>query len=212
MDKFCTITCNRGRDREPFYEFCKEQIARFTIQPSYTFFIDHEPASDKVDITLRVRLGMACALQAGIDICYIIESDDYYPANYFEIMDIGEADFVGANCSTYYNINSNTWKEHVHPTRASLYNTGFRLSAMKGFSWPPDETIFLDLKIWEFAHTRKKKCKFIPHSVGVGIKHNSGMVGGRGHIHIMPNKDPDWSWLAEKTDASAVQLYKSVAR
>lgn len=203
-EKFCTITCDRG-DRPKLYNFCIHQLSRMSVQPTETFFINHPPVSDAVDIVLRVRLGIAAAEKAGIDICYIVESDDYYPADYFRTMAIGDNDFIGASKTTYYNVKSNTYQEQEHPNRASLCFTGFRISALRGFSWPPDDMVFLDLALWRFA--QKKRHKLIPESVGLGIKHGIGMVGGKGHRMKLKNADPDYSFLKSRVDSEAFDFY-----
>lgn len=206
-EKFCSITCDRG-DRVQFYNFCIHQLGRMTQQPKETFFINHKPLNGEIDITLRVRLGIAAAIKEGIDVCYIVESDDFYPSNYFWIMDIGDNDFIGCNRSLYYNIKNKTYNEFEHKNRASLYCTGFRISALKNFDWPPDDTKFLDLILWK--HALKGKYKLLDHSVGVGIKHGIGMRAGVGHRLVMPNKDEDYSFLKSKVDAEAYAFYRSL--
>lgn len=207
MKPFATITPDRG-DRVPLYNFCIHQLGRMLQPPDETFFINHPPLSEAIDITLRVRLGIAAAMKAGIDICYIVESDDFYSADYFQTMDIGDNDFIGCSKSLYYNIKNQTYNELSHDKRSSLYCTGFRISALKNFDWPPDDTTFLDMVLWKYA--MKKKYKLIDHSVGVGIKHNIGIRAGKGHRMVMPNKDPDWSFLKSNVDTQAYALYRSL--
>lgn len=206
-EPFCTITTDRG-DRAQYFHFCQHQLARMTIQPQETFFINHEPLSDAIDITMRVRLGIAAAEKAGIDICYIVESDDFYGADYFETMAIGDNDFIGASKSLYYNVKNSTYQEFNHPTRSSLYCTGFRISALKRFSWPPNDTRFLDLILWKYA--LKYRHKLIDSPVAVGIKHGIGMTGGNMHKKVMQNKDPDYSFLKSKVDTEAYAFYRSL--
>lgn len=198
---------DRG-DRPELYNFCIYQLSRMTAQPTETFLINHPPVSDAVDIVLRVRLGIAAAERAGIDICYIVESDDYYPPDYFERMAIGDNDFIGAAKTIYYNIKSNTYQEQNHPARASLCFTGFRISALKGFSWPPDDMVFLDLALWR--HAQKKRYNLLPHAVGLGIKHGMGMTGGKGHRMKLKNADPDMEFLKSQVDSEAFDFYKDI--
>jgi hypothetical protein len=180
-----------------------------TVQPAETFFIDHPPINDEVDIVVRIRMGIAAAEKAGIDICYIIEDDDAYPANYFETMAMGENEFIGSSKSIYYSVKSNTYQEFTHPTRASLYCTGFRISALKRFSWPPNDTVFLDLILWRYA--LKYRHKLIPEPVGLGIKHGIGKTGGIGHrMNLKQRDDLDRSFLKSKVDAEAYAFYRSL--
>lgn len=206
-EPFCTITPSRG-DRPHLLDFCKYQLSRMNVQPKETFFIDHKPTSSDYDLTLRVKLGIAAAERAGIDICYIIEDDDAYPSDYFQKMNMNGVDFIGSSKTLYYNIQNNSWKEWTHERRSSLFCTGFRISAMKRFSWPPDNTLFLDLPMWRYAC--KLKYKLLDRSVGIGIKHGIGMTAGVGHRLLMPNKDPDRVLLKSKLDKESYAFYAAI--
>lgn len=178
-----------------------------TVKPTKSYFILDEPKNSKADLTWRIKLGLFMAERDGFDICYIIESDDYYPPDYFEKMEIGCYDFVGTSKTIYYNLRNKTWNEFTHDKRSSLFNTALRISAMKDFSWPPNDHLFLDILIWK--HAQKKKFLLLDEPVGVGIKHNVGKVGGIGHKITMPNQD-DWAYLANKVDSEALIFYKSL--
>lgn len=204
--KFCTITPDRG-DRPQFLNFCRHQLDRMTVKPDHSYFILDEPKNSKADLTWRIKLGLFMAERDGFDIAYIIESDDYYPADYFEKMDIGENDFIGCSKTIYYNLRNRTWNEFEHEKRSSLFNTGFRISALKDFGWPSNDHLFLDILIWK--HAQRKKALLLDEAVGVGIKHNIGKVGGIGHKLTMPNVD-DWKYLADKVDQEALIFYKSL--
>ena len=178
-----------------------------TVKPDKSYFILDEPKNSKADLTWRIKLGLFMAERDGFDVCYIIESDDYYPPDYFETMDIGDNDFIGTSKTVYYNLRNTTWNEFTHEKRSSLFNTGLRISALKGFEWPSDDHLFLDIMIWK--HALKKNYLLLSEPVGVGIKHNIGKVGGIGHKLTMPNKD-DWKYLEAKVDAEALEFYKSL--
>lgn len=209
-EPFCSITMSRG-DRGKLLDFCKYQLSRMTIQPKETFFINHEPTSDAIDLTLRLRMGIAAAQAAGIDVCYVIEDDDFFPADYFEIMSMDGLDFIGASKTIYYNLNSRTWQEIDHPMRSSLCFTGFRISAMKGFSWPADDHVFLDLLIWQYAlRTKGLRWKLISEPVGVGIKHGIGKTAGVGHRVKLRNGDQDLTFLQSVVDKEAFEFYKGL--
>lgn len=206
-EPFCTITMSRG-DRGQLLDFCKQQLSRMTIQPKETFFITHEPTSESIDLTLRLRLGIAAAEKAGIDVCYIIEDDDYYPAKYFEHMDMTGLDFIGSSETIYYNLNFKTYQEFKHPTRSSLCFTGFRVSAVRHFSWPPDDTVFLDMVMWRYA--QRKRHKLIDMPVGLGIKHGIGKTAGVGHRMKLRSEDPNMEFLKLFVDSEAYAFYRTI--
>lgn len=204
--RFCTITPDRG-DRPQFLDFCRHQLSRMTTKPSKSYFILDPPKNNRPDLTYRIRKGIKMAKADGFDKVFIIESDDYYPKDYFEKMDFS-GQFVGCSKTVYYNLRNHSWNEFDHPKRSSLFNTGFLISALKSFSWPPDDHLFLDLLIWQYA--QKRDFKLLDYPVGVGIKHNVGKVGGIGHRIKMPNEDLEWEYLKQRVDTEAFTFYKTV--
>lgn len=143
------------------------------------------------------------AKQDGFDLVFIIENDDFYPKDYFDT--IPDADFIGSDITTYYNLRNNTYQNFSHHKRSSLFTTGFKISALKGFNWPPDDYPNLDMRLWAF---RKK---FRMRETGaIGIKHGVGKVGGRGHSMAMKYTDQDWEWLKSRVDIDAFTFYKSL--
>src|SRR5688572_21963592 len=203
---FCSITADRG-DRKPFMDFCKHQISRMTVKPDKSYFIDWSPQSKDFDLITRVKDGIHQALHEGFNEVYILESDDWYPANYFEIMKLNGCDFIGQNNTTYYNLRNRTWQTMSHPKRSSLFVTGFKLSAMKDFVWPQKHERSLDISLWK--HAQKFKTKFI-ETQAIGMKHNIGLVGGIGHRLYMKNSDPNMEWLKSKVDQESFVFYKSL--
>jgi hypothetical protein len=209
MEAFATITTTRG-DRSQFLENCKKQINRFTIQPKHVIIVDEEPKSNAVDLTRRLKMGITAAKGLGIDIVYVVEDDDFYPKDYIEKMWIGGNDFIGCSKTLYYNIQNRTYNEFTHPGRSSLFCTGFRISALEGFDWPPDDTIFLDIILWKYA-MKRGNVHLQDSSIGVGIKHGIGKRAGSGHRMEMPHKDSaDMSFLRSKVDSEAFEFYKTL--
>ena len=205
--RFCTITPDRG-DRPQFLDFCRHQLERMEVKPDKSYFILDEPKNSRPDLTWRLKLGLHMAERDGFDICYIIESDDYYPKDYFEKMYLHDGeDFIGCSKTVYYNLRNQTWNEFSHEKRSSLFNTGFRISALKGFDWPANDHLFVDIMLWK--HAMKHNHYLYDEAVGVGIKHNVGKVGGIGHKLTMPNQD-DWQYLKDKVDPEAFMFYKSL--
>lgn len=205
---FCTITPDRG-DRVQFMDFCKHQIERMTVKPDKSFFIDWKPQTKDFDLTTRVKDGIHQALHEGFNEVYILESDDFYPKDYFEKMQLNGADFIGEERSTYYNLRNSTWQTMNHAGRSSLFITGFKLSALKDFNWPRPNERFLDISLWEHAKRHKLKRKFI-ETGAIGIKHGQGLCGGAGHRMTMKNSDPEMEWLKSKVDQDSFTFYKSL--
>ena len=213
MLPFCTITPSRG-DRPELLEFCKHQLSRMTIKPDKSYFIDHKAHDDKPDLTMRVRMGVEAARADGFNTCYIIEDDDYYPPNFFENFWLDEDyDFVGSVKTLYYNIKNQTWREQYHRLRSSLFQTGFRISALDQFPWPDNETVFLDLHLWQWLTSRNGKEHFFnlkQQPQAIGIKHGMGKCLGIGHRIKMENQDQEWSWLKSHVDSEAYAFYRSL--
>ena len=80
MEPFATLTVDRG-DRPQFFDFCMHQISRFTLQPKHSIIVNEPPTSEAIDITKRIKMGITAAKGLGIDIIYIVESDDFYKAD-----------------------------------------------------------------------------------------------------------------------------------
>lgn len=210
MEPFATLTVDRG-DRPQFFDFCMHQISRFTTQPKHTIIVNEPPTSNATDLTKRMRMGIVAARNLGIDLVYVIESDDYYPKDYIEKLHTGvKYDFIGSQKSLYYNLQNKTYNTFDHPNRSSLFCTAFRISALEKFVWPPDDTIFLDLILWKHAMDGGNTLLF-DDPKSIGIKHGIGKRAGSGHRMEMPHKDSmDMSFLRSKVDQEAYAFYRSL--
>lgn len=210
MNDFATITPTRG-DRVQFLEHCKWQLSRMTVKPGKSYFIDHAPKSPEKDLCDRIYYGIALAREDGFDKVYIIEDDDFVPADYFERMAFLDADFIGDFRTFYYHLKNNGIDETIHKGRSSLFTTGFRISKLIHFRWPPPNNIFIDIKLWEYAKQRRLKTRFTD-SGAVGIKHGlASVVGGIGHkTSIYKRFDTNWQWLKSKVDDQSLQFYMNV--
>lgn len=208
MEPFCAIIPTRG-DRKPFLDHCLWQLDRMEVKPKAVFLINHEPVYGKIDLTERIQSGVTCAIGEGIDICFIVEDDDFYPPNYFKnaMAMFDKADFVGQEYSHYYNLRNRTWFKFDHKYRSSLCSTAFRISALNNFAWPADDDPFLDISLWKYAKNRRRK--FLNTGM-VGIKHGMGLCGGKGHRMVMRNKDPQLAWLRSMVDEKSFEFYKSL--
>jgi hypothetical protein len=204
--KISTLTPTRG-DRTKIFSFCREQIDRQTVQPDNKYFIAFDATDQQPDITKRVRQGYELAKRDGMDWVVIFEDDDSYKvdhiARYLPFMD--RYDFIGDQSSLYYNIKTRRYRAFKHPRRASLFTTAFRVSALHRFKWPPDNTVFLDIKLWNYA--KNYKCKFID-SGAVGIKgHGIGKHGGKGHTMLLQHEDLGGAFLKSVTPKVNFDFY-----
>jgi hypothetical protein len=211
-EPFAIITPTRG-DRPEFYGQSLKMANQFNA--SRCIRIDYEPIGDSVDISDRVMRGIWKAAADGIDLVFIVEDDDFYPADYIQRFgDLSNYHFFGSSKSTYYNLRNRTWQTFFHRGRSSLYNTGFRISAMKEFPWERlirTNTPFLDIEIWKYARAWNKRCKFIENTGSIGIKHGIGLCGGKGHKMEMNNKDPEMIWLKARVDNDSFEFYKQLS-
>lgn len=208
--KFCAIIPDRG-DRPELTQFCFQQIDRMKVKPEKIFHINHRPETERFDLIPRVMKGVAQAKSEGFDWCFIIENDDYYPANYFErfIPFMDDHDFMGEETTIYYSLIQKAYKVLNHDYRSSLFCTAFRISALNLFKPPAVTSPFLDIDLWKYA--RFKRRMFIKTGA-IGMKHNTGLCGGKGHVMHMPHADKDLLWLREHTDEMGFQFYKGMVQ
>lgn len=176
------------------------------VNPTQSIFVDYKPSGNGIDLINRIQTGLL-QVQKGIDLVFIVEDDDFYPSNYFN--NIPNADFIGTPETWYYNLRNKTYQNFTHPGRSSLFTTGFKISALDKFVWPPDQERFLDIKLWQYANDKKKSIAW-RDTGAVGIKHNIGLCGGRGHIMTMRNRDERLEWLKEHVDSTSYEFYKSL--
>jgi len=200
-------TLTPTRDRIELFGFCQDQIGWQTVQPLERYHVIYDAVDNQPDITKRIREGYELAKKDGIDWIVIFEDDDSYRIDHIEryarFMD--RYDFIGDQESLYYNIKTKRWRSFNHPRRASLFTTAFRISALDKFRWPPDNTVFLDIKLWQYA--KNYRCKFI-ESGAVGIKgHGSGKHGGKGHTMELKYADPTGDFLKSKVTPRHFEFY-----
>lgn len=207
--RFCAIIPDRN-DRQELTANCFRQLERMTLQPDEIFHINYAPKIQGYDLVERVNVGVNMAAAEGFDLCFIVENDDALPFNYFERFApfMTDYDFFGDEQTYYYNIKTLRWSLFTHKHRSSLFTTGFKISALNNFEWPDNSKPFLDIDLWKYA--RHKKRIFID-SGAIGIKHNLGLCGGKGHIMKLKNHDPEMKWLKERVDKESFEFYKSMS-
>lgn len=209
--KFCSITPSRG-DRPQLLEFCRYQISRMEVKPDASYFIDYKPTSERVDIVGRIQKGVEMAKADGFDACFILEDDDFYPADYFRHYDRWDYTFWGCESTTYYNLVNRTYTYFNHQGRSSLFVTGFKISALNGFTWTAPKGRFLDISLWAFAEQTLVPRQLLPATQAVGIKHNIGLCAGKGHTMRGKNEDADLRWLKDNVDREAFEFYKDLIK
>lgn len=173
-------------------------------------YIDHKPSHSGMDLVPRVRLGIESARAAGVDRVAIVESDDFYSADYLSHINLNDYDAFGWGTTTYYHLRNRTWQKNYHQdTHSSLFCTAFKLSMIDGFRWPPDDHPWLDIELWKYF---RGKNAFLSQAEPpcIGIKHGIGKVGGKAHKMEMKNRDPDLLWLKENVDAQAYEFYSNL--
>ena len=127
------------------------------MKPEQNYHIDYKPVNGEMDLTQRVMSGIDRSERDGIDKCFIIENDDYYPDDYFGKMQF-DCDMVGIEKTVCYNVRYRRIKFMVHFGRSSLFCTGFRISKIKNFMFPLTS---FDVRLWLFA--QNLKVKFVEH-------------------------------------------------
>lgn len=208
--KFCCIIPDRN-DRPELTKFCFQQLNRMTLQPDKVYWINHAPISNNFDLVDRIRKGVQIAKEEGFDLCFVLENDDSYKADYFERFApyFDKYDFFGQEYSIYYNLRNQTYNRFDHKYRSSLMTTGFKISSLARFDWPDADTRFLDIELWKYA--RHKKRVFIDTGA-IGVKHGLGKCGGKGHQMYWPkNFDKDFNQLKKMVDSEAFEFYRDLS-
>lgn len=210
MDKFCTITPSRG-DRPELLEFCKHQLSRMKIKPDASYFITDPPEDSRKDLVPRIKKGIEMAKADGFDNVYIVEDDDFYGSDYFERFPLNGNDFIGAGSTLCYSLRNNSYQTFTHPGRSSLFHTAFKISTLNKFRWPDDSYVWLDLRLWKFATASRLNCSLVVGwPLAVSIKHNIGLVGGKGHRMTYESKDVYREHLKTLVDGEAFEFYQNL--
>jgi len=186
---FAIITPTRG-DRPSFSNQYWNIINSQTVSPDDVILMNYEPESNKKDITQRYRRGINKAMDKGHEFVLLWEDDDWYHPLYIEWMidqweKKGKPDIFGIEETYYYNLNIDGIMALKHPNRSSAFCTLIKLPYRSTF--PPDDYVFFD--VWLFkSNSRSSRTqvnisttKFEDTIMAIGIKHNQGLTGGKGH-------------------------------
>lgn len=177
----CVIP-TRG-DRSDFVDFAVKQLENQTLKPDFIEIVDHPPDTSKVDLASRYEIGIERRLNAGADVIFFIEDDDFYFSNYIETMvqmwiAAGKPSLFGLSSTTYYHLGVRMFGTMKHEGRSSMFcsmiTKNFNMS-----NWPKDPDPFVDLKIWK--GTKDKKAVQVLSDICLGIKHGCGKCGGSMH-------------------------------
>lgn len=211
MYRYCTITPTRG-DREELLNFSLSRLPEELVN----IVVDYPPTSDDVDLVPRIKEGIRVAQELGFDYVFILEDDDYYPVPFFEFLNemfqTCDPDFFGYQDTRYYNLKNRTYNSFTHFKRSSLFSTGFKISALKDFRWPPDKEKFLDIRLWEYANDHRFRIILNGANPCIGIKHGLGKCAGKGHSMILENTDPDFKYLKKSVDDHAYAFYMDLIK
>lgn len=177
-----------------------------STQPEKLYHINYSPTTSGFDLVDRIFVGTCKAKADGLDWCFVIENDDFYPFNYFDrfLPYIDKYDFLGEDKTTYYNLQNKTYRTFDHPYRSSLFTSAFKISALNNFEWPANDKAFLDIELWKYA--RHKRRKFI-ETGAIGIKHGLGLCGGKGHKMRLKFEDTGQVYLRQHTDEIGYEFY-----
>lgn len=214
------IIPTRG-DRSLLLENCKRMMLNQTLKARFVYFADWKPESEQRDITQRYRIGYNEIVGfSKFDIIAFIEDDDYYAPDYLEIMAkewlrSGQPDIIGNSTSIYYHLKLNRYFNLNHPSRASAMNTLIKPGL--SFPWCADNYEYTDAHLWKLANPKftnppiLKGHLFVPEKIiSFGIKHGSGLVGGRFHndrLERYVNDDADLSFLKQHCDPESFRFY-----
>lgn len=205
---------DRG-DRPHFLSHAKYLLGLQSRQPDVVHIVNHRPKSAAVDLIERCREGLNMLFNIQkCDLVFFIENDDWYAVDYLDKMSrywelYKRPDLIGIGYTHYYHLELKRYKLLKHEGRASLFNTAISKDAK--FEFPPNDTRFFDLHLWKHL----KGVTVNPEIISLGIKHNIGLCGGKGHattFYTDKNSfdDSDMSFLNSHVDSKSFDFYKLV--
>lgn len=197
-------------DRPKLLANCLRMLNNQTVQSSEVYVVNEAPSSPLCDITKRYRIGYDHFRNKGFDILFFIENDDWYSPTYIETMITewkaqGKPDIFGTDYTIYYHIKLFAQFTMHHNTRSSAMSTIIKPDL--NFNWCVDHEPYTDMHLW----TILKGKVFKPQKhICLGIKHGTGLCGGRSHVdrlHRYKITDPDKSFLKSVMDADSYNFY-----
>ncbi len=216
--KIAVIIPDRG-DRPAFMENCMRQLKRQTLLPESIIIMSDPPQDDKVDITLRYRLGYDICRGRGIDLIAFIENDDWYSPHYLEVMagawEKSRPDLFGTNYTIYYHLKLRKYFKMQHDQRASAMNTFIKPDLE--ITWGKDHDPYTDAWLWmgPFTTHLSKQLIIDQHPpLSIGMKHGIGRCGGDYHLEsserIDRYKNDDNGFLQNTLDDESYEFFRNI--
>lgn len=232
--KVAVLIPDRG-DRPKFLAQCLAMMHRQTLQPVHIELVNDTAMSNAVDITWRYRVGYKRISSFGsaqddtpFDVIAFIENDDWYHPQYLENMveawlKVGQPDMLGLDHTVYYHIAERAWFTMHHHTRSSAMNTLIKPNL--DIEWPLDYDPYTDVWLWTrecFVPQIEKNIRGVRYPMPgkaiigsnfewcVGIKHGTGLCGGKNHtdnLHRYVHKDGDGAWLRQVAGEEDAAFY-----
>lgn len=202
-------------DRPDLLKNCLQMIQRQTLKVEYFQLMNYEPLDSSCDITQRYRTGYELlGLISDIDLIAFIENDDWYAPDYLEYMvgeweKAGRPDLFGTNYTIYYHLKLKKYFTMRHNSRASAMNT--LIKPKLKFQWCADNEPYTDLHLWTKEHGFTKHVIEPNHIISVGMKHGTGLCGGRSHVdrlHRFINADN--GFLKNTLDSESFEFYNNL--
>lgn len=212
--KIAVIIPDRG-DRPQFMENCMRMMEAQTLQPDHLGIINHDPESDKCDITQRYRFGYHAMSKKNVDMIAFIENDDWYAPDYLRYMADqwhanGKPDLFGTNYTIYYHLKLRKYFTFRHIQRASAMNTFIRPGL--SFTWPQDHDPYTDQWLWVSSGIENKLAIEPAYIISVGMKHGIGKIGGEFHTNYYERYiNEDNGFLKNTLDPESFRFYDAIA-
>jgi hypothetical protein len=196
-------------DRPKFLQHSLFLLSQQTIQPDFVEVVNFESGL-VYDLNLRYRVGIESLKNKGADVIFFWENDDYYSPIYLEVMlsywnAYNQPKLFGIGNTNYYHLSSLEHVKLTHKDRSSAFST--MISKNIFIDYPNDNDKDFDLKLWsncigETFEPLKPIC--------LGIKHNQGLCGGKGHnVGFKYNqKDKEMLYLESIVDKESFKFYK----
>lgn len=199
-------------DRPEFLRNCIRMMGAQTLTPAKILVVDRPPLNCLPDITMRYRLGYEELSDGDYDLIAFIENDDYYAPNYLQTMADnwvanGRPDMIGTSYTVYYHIGLRKYFTMTHLTRSSAMSTLIRPGL--DIKWCIDTEPYTDMHLWSCL-PQLSKVIITPPLICVGIKHGTGLCGGKMHIdklHRYVNDDPNFVYLRAVVNHEAAEFY-----
>lgn len=199
-------------DRPKFIEQCHFLLEKQTFKPDIIEFVDFEPLDDKIDITMRYRLGCEkLFLNNNCDLVCFWEDDDWYSPKYLKTLvdywSVKKPNLIGFGKTIYYHLFSKKYTILNHPKKASACCSAVTKKILD-IDFPSDDYPYLDMEIWKQIPNRE--VINLNEFLHLGLKHNIGKVGGGGHPHNWPkyeNNDVDLKFLKSIVDDVSYNFY-----